>query len=231
MEKESKGMFENFKQAASEVFSRKEEEPKKSNLYAGAADTHTAAKPGDDAFSKKPDKTWRFPQRDEKLEEDNDETAYIPKGTKIKGDITTLSNLTFAGEIEGDIESRKSIVVTGRVHGDMKCRSAEIKGATIQGNITVEEALSFEHGSNIAGNLTAGSGTVDGKIEGNINVKDDIRICEHGCVIGDITAGSISVEKGAVIKGQVNIAEAAPSAAPASPAPGAFNFKKDGDTV
>lgn len=235
MEKESKGMFDNFKQAASEVFSKKEEEERKANSLGGTADT-TAVKPSDSGFGKdagkKPEKAWRF-QKDDKMDDDvdNDETAYIPKGTKIKGDLTTHSNLTFAGEIEGDIESRKNIVVTGKVHGDMKCRDAEVKGASIQGNINVSQVIAFERGSSIVGNLGAGNGTIDGKVEGNLSIREDIRICENGCVIGDITAGSISVEKGAVIKGQVNITDNADNGGPGTAASSTFGFTGRDDTI
>jgi|GEM_PF-1729303 len=235
MEKEQKGMFDNFKQAASEVFSKKEEEEKKANSFGGAADT-PAVKTNDNGFGKdagkKPEKSWRF-QKDDPLDNDvdNDETAYIPKGTKIKGDLTTHSNLTFAGEIEGDIESRKNIVVTGKVHGDMKCRDAEVKGASVQGNINVSQVIAFERGSSIVGNLSAGNGTIDGKVEGNLSIKEDIRICENGCVIGDITAGSISVEKGAVIKGQVNITESTDGGGSGTGANSTFSFKGKDDTI
>ena len=236
MEKESKGMFDNFKQAASEVFSKKEEEDgKKPNPFGGAVDT-PAVKSNDDGFGKdagkKPEKTWRF-QKDEKMDEeiDSDETAYIPKGTKIKGDLSTHSNLTFAGEIEGDIDSRKNVVVTGKIHGDMKCRDAEVKGASIQGNISVSQVIAFERGSSIVGNLSAGNGTIDGKVEGNLSIKEDIRICENGCVIGDITAGSISVEKGAVIKGQVNITDNTDSGGPGASTDSTFGFQGRDNTI
>lgn len=235
MEKEQKGMFDNFKQAASEVFSKKEEEEKKANPFGGAADT-SAVKTNDNGFGKdagkKPEKTWRF-QKDDTVDNDveNDETAYIPKGTKIKGDLTTHSNLTFAGEIEGDIESRKNIVVTGKVHGDMKCRDAEVKGASVQGNINVSQVIAFERGSSIVGNLSAGNGTIDGKVEGNLSIKEDIRICENGCVIGDITAGSISVEKGAVIKGQVNITVSTDNGGPGTAATSTFGLTGKDDTI
>jgi len=237
MEKESKGMFDNFKQAASEVFSKKEEEEQKSpNVYGAAADT-TAVKPNSSPLGKdtgkKPEKSWRFQQKDDNGDDDmdNDETAYIPKGTKIKGDLSTHSNLTFAGEIEGDIESRKNVVVTGKIHGDTKCRDAEIKGASIQGNINVSQVIAFERGSSIVGNLSAGNGTIDGKVEGNMNIKEDIRICENGCVIGDISAGSISVEKGAVIKGQVNITDNGDTGGSGLSASSTFGFKGRDDTI
>ena len=234
MEKESKGMFDNFKQAASEVFSKKEEEERNANPL-GAVSAAPPVKPDDDGFGKdagkKPEKSWRF-QKDDKVDDDidNDETAYIPKGTKIKGDLSTQSNLTFAGEIEGDIDSRKNVVVTGKVHGDMKCRDAEVKGASIQGNINVSQVIAFERGSSIVGNLGAGNGTIDGKVEGNLSIKEDIRICENGCVIGDITAGSISVEKGAVIKGQVNITDKADNGGPGAVS-STFGFKGKDDTI
>lgn len=235
MEKESKGMFDNFKQAASEVFSKKEEEVKKPDLYGGAA-TASGVKSVDEGFgkdaAKKPEKTWRFQQNDKVDDDiDNDETAYIPKGTKIKGDLTTHSNLTFAGEIEGDIDSRKNVVVTGKIHGDMKCKDAEVKGASIQGNINVSQVIAFERGSSIVGNLSAGNGTIDGKVEGNLSIKEDIRICENGIVIGDITAGSISVEKGAVIKGQVNITDNTDNGGPGATANSTFGFTGKDDTI
>lgn len=236
MDKDSRGMFDNFKQAASEVFSKKEEEVRKPSPFGGMADLSTG-KANDDVFNrdavKKPEKPWRFPLKEDKGEDDidNDETAYIPKGTKIKGDLSTHSNLTFAGEIEGDISSRRNVVVTGKIHGDTKCKDAEIKGAAIQGNINVSQLITFERGSSIVGNVSAGSGTIDGKVEGNLTIKEDIRICENGCVIGDITAGSISVEKGAVIKGQVNITESTDNGGSDTAATSTIGFKGTDETI
>lgn len=224
-EKTYKTVFENFKQAAKEVFQTKdghnEEYEMNDNDKMGSSasertdemvkkdegrkETNLKAI-SDDAAAKPQKQKGSYLKRPQETKSDKEaDTGFISSTTKIQGDIITESNLMFAGEIKGNIESKNSVVVSGNVSGNITCKDVEINEAVIEGSITVQESVKVMKGSRIKGDITAYSAVINGDVEGNVTVKKDVKIYKNACVIGDISAGTMHVDDGAVIKGTVSI--------------------------
>ncbi|NLA52444.1 MAG: polymer-forming cytoskeletal protein [Alcaligenaceae bacterium] len=228
-ERAYKTVLENFKQAAKEVFLPKESKRNGTNNKEHDMDSQMRSNVvglnsekikkdderektielkliSDEAEAKPEKQKYAFTKKVSTPEPVKEvDTGLISESTKIEGDITTDSNLVFAGEIKGNIESKNNIIVSGKVYGNINCKDVEINEAVIEGNITVQESVKILEGSIIVGDVSANTAVVNGNIAGNVKIKNDIKIYKNAYIIGDITASTMYVEDGAVIKGVVNI--------------------------
>jgi cytoskeletal protein CcmA (bactofilin family) len=84
-------------------------------------------------------------------------TTLISAGTKVKGDISSSSDLRIDGTILGNIHSTAKIVIgtSGVVEGDISGHQADIVGK-VSGNIHAKELLQLRGESVVTGNLFAG---------------------------------------------------------------------------
>lgn len=84
-------------------------------------------------------------------------TTLISAGTKLKGDISSSSDLRIDGTILGNIHSSAKIVIgsSGVVEGDISGNQADIVGK-VSGNIRAKELLQLRGESVVTGNLFAG---------------------------------------------------------------------------
>lgn len=81
----------------------------------------------------------------------------ITEGSKVIGDMVTVSNLRIDGEVIGNISSPSKIVIgkNGVVQGDLICSDADIEGE-VTGTIKVDNLLALKSTSKISGEITAG---------------------------------------------------------------------------
>ena len=84
-------------------------------------------------------------------------TTLISAGTKLKGDISSSSDLRIDGTVLGNIHSTAKIVIgsSGVVEGDISGNQADIVGK-VSGNIHTKELLQLRGESVVTGNLFAG---------------------------------------------------------------------------
>ena len=84
-------------------------------------------------------------------------TTLISAGTKLKGDISSSSDLRIDGTVLGNIHSTAKIVIgsSGIVEGDISGNQADIVGK-VSGNIHTKELLQLRGESVVTGNLFAG---------------------------------------------------------------------------
>jgi len=106
----------------------------------------------------------------------------IVAGTKIHGEIETLGDIRIDGNIVGTMNIKGKLVLgpKGIIEGEIKCKNAEVMG-TINGEITVEELLSFKASAKIKGDIITNkisiepgavlTGTInmDGHANGSVN--------------------------------------------------------------
>lgn len=106
-------------------------------------------------------------------------TTLISAGTKLKGDISSSSDLRIDGTIVGNIHSSSKIVIgsSGVVEGDISGNQADIVGK-VSGNIRAKELLQLRGESIVTGNLYAGklqiepSATFNGQCHMGANIVD-----------------------------------------------------------
>jgi cytoskeletal protein CcmA (bactofilin family) len=197
------GTKENFSQAMSEVF------PFYKNREFGPGaklnPSNLAKQEDGDAALPKGKEPLNFQSIYDTNKQQHLETAHITKDTRITGNIITKSNIDINGSVFGDVESQNCVKVSGRIEGNITGKSVEINNAIIKGNIHATERLSVTNQSEILGNLSASELDLNGRITGNIHAKKSVTIQKDSCVIGEIEALSIGIEKGAIVKGTMNV--------------------------
>ena len=108
----------------------------------------------------------------------NPETAIIPKGTVINGNIDIQGKLEMYGVVNGDINSDNRVNVAGDVTGNIKANDLYAKDSFIVGQIECVQGATVRENTVILGDITAENLVVDGAIQGKIDIKDGITVGE-----------------------------------------------------
>ena len=132
-------------------------------------------------------------------------TTFIDQGTKIEGTISSNSNLNIAGDVVGDIKCGNDVFVSGNVEGNIECDNFVADNSDLKGNVITKKSLVLKNNSSITGDISGGNIEISGRVNGNILSASELSILSNSSVIGDISAKSISVEKGSIIQGKVDI--------------------------
>lgn len=124
----------------------------------------------------------------------------IGASTIISGDISSGDILEIEGKVTGNISGDLAVSVGNEVVGDISGDSVRVS-AKIKGNIEGVTTVTIEDGSVVTGNISGNQIYIHGAVKGNISAEDSISLTATGVVVGDIEAGSVSMDPGAVIKG------------------------------
>lgn len=135
------------------------------------------------------------------------ETAVIPAGMVITGNITTESDMRIEGNIVGDITCEGNILLFGSIEGNVSANKITFHKGCMKGDVVVKADATLEEGSALKGNLTAVNVLSNAKSEGQIFASGTVELQNLAYVHGDITAATFSVTSGAKIKGAVTINE------------------------
>jgi cytoskeletal protein CcmA (bactofilin family) len=81
--------------------------------------------------------------------------SILAPGTKIKGDISSDTDLRLDGIMEGNIVSEGKVILgpSSSIIGNITCSNAEISGK-VKGNVSAPEQLSLKSTSRIDGSIT-----------------------------------------------------------------------------
>jgi cytoskeletal protein CcmA (bactofilin family) len=74
-----------------------------------------------------------------------------------------------------------------------------------EGEIKTDEELMVGESGRVKTNITAKSVVIAGTVIGNITARGEVRLLETGKVLGDITAPMITLSKGVIVSGNINI--------------------------
>jgi len=138
-------------------------------------------------------------------ETNNIETAVIPKGTVINGNISISGRLDMYGVVNGDIHSDNRVNIAGNVTGNIDAQDLFAKDSFIVGRIACEKGAAVRENSVILGDIMAEELVIDGAIQGNIDVRNGIVIGKKAIVDSDIKAKTIQVNNGASINGTCSL--------------------------
>lgn len=138
-------------------------------------------------------------------ETNNIETAVIPKGTVINGNIIINGKLDMYGVVNGDIHSDNRVNIAGNVTGNIKAQDLFAKDSFIVGQIACEKGVAVRENTVILGDIMAEDLVIDGAIQGNIDVRNGITIGDNAIVDSDIKAKTIQVNNGASINGTCSL--------------------------
>lgn len=142
----------------------------------------------------------------------NAETAIIPKGTIINGNIEITGKLEMYGTINGNIQSTDRVNLCGEIKGNIEANDLYAKDSFIEGNIACKSGAVIRENTVIFGDIDAESLMIDGAIQGKLDIKGGIVVGEKAIVDSDIKAKSIQVSNGAALNGYCSLcyADASP---------------------
>lgn len=138
-------------------------------------------------------------------ETSNIETAVIPKGTVINGNISISGRLDMYGVVNGDIHSDNRVNIAGNVTGNIDAQDLFAKDSFIVGQIVCEKGAAVRENTVILGDIMAEDLVIDGAIQGNIDVRNGITVGKKAIVDSDIKAKTIQVSNGASLNGTCSL--------------------------
>ena len=98
-----------------------------------------------------------------------------------------------------------SIGPSVKVEGDFKGEGDLVVEGIVQGSLQTKNNLKIGQNALVEANINANNAFISGKVKGNIIVKGKVEITGTGIVLGNIKAQIISIESGALIKGDLNM--------------------------
>ena len=133
------------------------------------------------------------------------ERTYIGRGTVIEGNIKAEGDVELLGELKGDIESDGKVTLHTSVTGNVRAKSLTFVGGELPGDIFTGGSFVLGRDSVVNGNIQANDVTCAGSINGNIDIKDTLMLEETAVINGDIKTGFLSMSRGAVVRGKVEM--------------------------
>ncbi len=131
----------------------------------------------------------------------SDDTAYITKGTTIKGNIETDGGVDIIGTVEGNVTCGGKLIVGGLIKGNVDAGEVYANAAKIEGEITSAGSVKIGVGSVVVGNVNATSAVVAGAVNGDIDVHGPVIVDSTAVIMGNIKSRSVQINNGAVIEG------------------------------
>ena len=132
--------------------------------------------------------------------------SIISDSCTIVGDIITNNRLLVSGVVKGNITSTDKITINGSVTGDISGESIVLGEASLKGSILKATHVELLHkNSMIDGSINGNSCDCNGSINGNVYLKEGLALSATSSLIGDVKVGSLAMDKGALLKGKVNI--------------------------
>jgi len=92
-----------------------------------------------------------------------------------------------------------------KVEGDFKGEGDLVIEGILLGSLETKNNLKIGQNAVVEADIKANNAFISGKVKGNINIKGKIEIAGTAIILGDIKAHIISIESGALIKGQLNM--------------------------
>lgn len=135
----------------------------------------------------------------------SDGNSVISADTRIVGKIISNSNLLIGGDVEGDIMAKGDVRVRGKVKGSISANRVELSECSVFGNIRAETSLMIDAGSEVIGDIESGDTSIDGKIKGNVLSTANVLCKKNSFILGNVASDSISIEKGSVVCGEIQI--------------------------
>lgn len=133
------------------------------------------------------------------------EASYLAPGTVFEGNIRSAGDVEIAGEFKGNITTEGAVVLHSSIQGNIIADSLKLSQCSLTGDVTASNAVTIGEHSRIVGNITAKELVCAGQITGDLTVEDNVMLEKTAHVTGNIITGTIAVEKGAVLKGGIEI--------------------------
>ncbi|MCS6892997.1 MAG: polymer-forming cytoskeletal protein [Deltaproteobacteria bacterium] len=113
------------------------------------------------------------------------------------------SEISIVKEVVPSAKPVKTVFAAGAfVEGKLSFETDVQIDGHVRGSITAQNLLVVGRTGQLEAELDVGELVVEGIVIGRIRVRSHVHIASTGKVLGDITCSQISIEKGAIFKGQ-----------------------------
>ncbi len=107
---------------------------------------------------------------------------------------------------EGGSQNAETIIGPSiKVKGDFHGEGDIIIEGSVEGDISTKQFLSVTTNAKIIANIKAKDAKIAGSIDGNLKIGGYLEILSTAVINGDISAGEISIERGAIVHGDLNM--------------------------
>ena len=183
--------MENFRQTLKEVFNRDAEEMPS----ARTAEPRGENRPAPAGASRPP-------------------VSFLAVGTAFEGTLRAAGDVEIAGRFKGSIASNGTVKLCSNVESSITAGGLVLIDCSLIGDVVSNGTVTVSEGSKIIGNVTARELLCAGEITGDLKIVGSTALEAGARINGRIATGTISVVRGAIIKGsmEMRIAEAEQSA-------------------
>ena len=198
MEKKS-----NMKQAMYEMFGVGSDQTDKANVQSKSTEK---SKPAAQPARKEAEAVMEKPMDKPKVQAKPQAAAsYLAPGTVFEGNIRSQGDVEIAGEFKGNITTEGAVILHSSIEGNITASSLKLSSCSLTGDVAVNDAVAVGQHSRINGNITAKDLVCAGVIIGDLTIAENMTLEKTAQVTGKITTGTIAVEKGAIIRGGIEI--------------------------
>lgn len=131
--------------------------------------------------------------------------SYLAPGTVFEGNIRSVGDVEIAGEFKGNITTEGTVIMHSSIQGNITASSLKLSNCSLIGDVVVNDAVAIGAQSKISGNVTAKDLICAGHITGDLTIAENMVLEKTAQINGNIVTGTLAVEKGAVIKGNIEI--------------------------
>lgn len=131
--------------------------------------------------------------------------SFLAEGTAFEGALNAKGDVEISGEFKGSIATEGIVRLRSDIQSSIDAGSLELSGCVLSGDVVVDGSVTVDECSKILGNITAKELRCAGEVVGDLKIADSVRLESKARVSGNIAAGAISVDKGAVIVGNMQI--------------------------
>lgn len=132
-------------------------------------------------------------------------STYIAPGTRLEGTLRAEGSVEIDGEFKGDIIAKGGVTVRQDLTGNITASQLTLEGCCLTGDAQIVDHAVIDAGSAVNGNIVAGNVTSSGTVGGDMSVKRNLTLDSTAKVVGNVTTGTMTIARGAVIRGSVEI--------------------------
>lgn len=133
------------------------------------------------------------------------DVSYFAPGTVFEGTLHSTGDVEIAGEFNGDVTSEGNVLLRSGVCGNIRCVDLKLETCTLVGDVEAKGSVTISGDSKVRGNIVANEVDCAGQINGDLDVAGDTALEKTALIRGLIKTGTMSMEKGAMIKGGIEM--------------------------
>lgn len=139
--------------------------------------------------------------------------SYLGLGTVLEGTLRSTGDVEIAGIFKGDIVTEGTVRLCADTESNVTAGRLELNGCALTGDVVSKGTVTVSERARIKGSVTAAELLCAGEILGDLNITGNIVLDETARIDGKIQTGTMTVARGAVIRGVLEMKSGTESAA------------------